>query len=279
MLKYKSTWILYFTCVVVAIVTRVIQLIYMTEVDTGFLKPDFQQAGLLIGIGLIFMLLLIGFFAFTSDRFPVQLPQGSKPLAVFSFLAAAGQIYEIISSSGISDKAVFALYSILLLLSAVFFVFFGISQLIPIKIPNMLTLVPTVTMVVKLIWKFMRYTGMANISENLFDIGMLIFLTLFFLWMGKILNNMTSKYNLRVMFATGLIASLFCFVCTLPRYFIIMFGMGNVLHTESLPNPADVAIGLFIIAFLIEYFSQKNLEYQQQTDPQFPDTGSDFYVG
>ena len=265
MLKYKSTWILFFTCTAVSISTRIVQLLYMIETDTGFIKRDFEQAGIFIKILYVAMILLVGAFAFTSGRFPEKLPQGSKPLAVFAFLAALGQLYELVASKHYDSPAALVLYSLLLLLSAVFFVLYGLSQLISVQIPNLLTLIPVVTMIFKLVMAFMRYTGMANISENLFDIGMLIFLSIFFLWFGKILNGMVSKYNIRVLFASGLLAAFFCFVYTIPRFFIILAGMGSLLHTGTFPNPANVAAGLFIVAFLLEYFGHKNLKQSRAT--------------
>lgn len=254
----------------------------MIETETGFIKRDFEKTGVFLNIMFLIIMLLIGCFAFTSDRFPVRLPAGSKPLAVFSFLTAAGQLYEIAASHRYDEPVAIAIYSLLLLLCAVFFVLYGLSQLYPIKIPSAFTVIPVVTMAYKLIVVFMRYTGMANISDNLLETGMLISLTLFFLWLGKIFNGMLSNFNIRILFASGLLAVLFCFVGTLPRFFLIFAGMGNVLHIQTLPNPADVALGLFIVAFLLEYFSLKNLEPElpENNNPfPFPDINNDFYLG
>lgn len=255
-MKHKNIVAFFSVSLLFSMSIRIIQLMFMIEPDTGFVKPEYGNLQTALTAGLFFIIIAFTVFSALSRRRPLDIEElPIKPLGVFAAVTAAAQLIEVAilalsSTFDISNM----LMMLFLLLSSSFFILFSISIFTGNRIPMFASVFPVILYVYKLVASFISYTGIANISENMFDVAMLCVTLFFFLLHGKYLSEVTSPKKSRIIFPVGLVASLFCFLCTIPRYAIILLGASNILHESALPNISDFIMGVYIAAFVLICF-------------------------
>lgn len=144
------------------------------------------------------------------------------------------------------------------LLSGVFFIIISYNCFSSkkIKTPVLLVLSPVIFSCVRLAYSFMGFTSIANLSEHLFDVLMLVFSTLFFYYLAKYIYDMDRNKAVNRLFAFGSPAVIFCFICTIPRYLRLMFGaydgteLGSPNFFVGFPNLFNLIAPMFFIAAL-----------------------------
>lgn len=279
-MQHKYAFTLFFISLPVAVVIRILQLLYMIEPATGFFKPEFASIGTGIGIGLGILALLFLIFSIFRNNEIRYIPKRSVSLSVLSFALAATQLAEIFSFVSGSEKftPAAALGVLFLLGSAAFFILLGVSRVTNFSLPAAFSLFPVFLWVYQLITSFMHYTGIANISENLFDVAMLCFTLLFLLNQAKMCCGVGESKSVRWALGSGLTAALFCAVTTLPRYAVILLNHRNVLHESTMPSPVNAAMLLYIVVFLVVTFARRKGE--EDPGMEAPDDGLvGYYTG
>ena len=240
-------------------VARVFQILFLLEPTTGFYKAEYSSAHVLYIAFFICVIIVLGAFAFSSRRMPTHAPKVDRFLSVISFVVAisfaVSSAVDLVNGLS-STKMLSALFS---LLAVIFFVLYGLSGISNIKVPPVVVLFVFPVWGFRLVSSFISFTGMANISENIYDILMLCVNLFFFVTMAKILCGVYVIKNIRHIFQVGLIASLLCIICSAPRYFVVLIGQQDMLHESTTLDISVLATGLFIAAFTLKLYSRSNL--------------------
>ena len=216
------------------LVIRIIQIIFLTDTKTGFWIDGNEVVGTVLSVFLFVITLLAALLGFLNnhDSFS-SLPKRKVFLGITAVFAGAAQVFEPfitkITSNNI-PQFMLQLHSITSVLSGIAFCWFGISLIAGFKAPYLLTVVPVINWLIRLVTTFICFTGMSNIADNLLDIAMIITILLFLFYQGKIFCSNGGKYKVPLMFAFGISSVLFTASAIIPRIFIEAIGVSEFSH-------------------------------------------------
>lgn len=259
-MKYKNIIFLFAVFLPVSIVLRLIQLSFTVDYSTGFFIKEFETNGQAMLVVLLGLCLAPAIFALFSHRNPEKPPQRSIAVGIASFMAAFSVIYELffeefsVSVLGWQITAV----KITGILTAAFFICYGLAGILKFKIPNICTAVPVLYYILRIICDFTTISSLALISENLLVMLTYSMILLFMLQFAKLYNGLDSEYNFRKLLATGLAAILLCFTQTVPHITLKLVTGYSFMHTSLATNINIFFMGIFIAFFVFSHFSFSN---------------------
>lgn len=243
---------------------RCYQLLHMLNNTTGFYLTTNFTIPLLNGIvaGVLVLAVLISYLG----RNTITRPIGRNiPLAVVTYLFAFSLIADGINKLFEASFNGFKLHDGFILaqggfalLSSVFFIIVGISFTAGTDTfirRGLLAVSPVFWAISRILQRFSVAIDFKNVSELLYELSMLCLAMLFFLAFARVyVNTEGAKMSWRI-FAFGVPAALFAFLCSLPRYFVKFIGMPERLVQNSPPEIADLCMAIFITAVLIAFLS------------------------
>ena len=241
---------------------RFAQLFFTIETSTGFsVHGYYEKVNVIIYAVMVLLFAIPSFFsAFSSNRQPTRapIPKSFPILTVSNFIVA---IYLLVTAGvGVINLANLTtlpiIELILLIISAVWFIIYGIAGIVKIKLPNALSISPIILLLVKLINIFISHNGLANISENLIETLFLCSLLLFFLLQSKILCRVTIRKSSRIIFTVAIITFLLMLIGNVPPLLINLLGRGELLHTSSIFNLEYVIFGTYAFVFTMQLYSK-----------------------
>ena len=283
--KYKQVnpfilFVFFIAAVIIALPLRVYQLMTNIEADTGFWvdKAHFTipvfYAVLAIGTVLPIVLSLVyknGLGKTSSD--------GEKQTfgGVISLVSAAGflvdavlqyrsftelyndystsfqttSLFSYLSKSGGLAMGLEAFFAVL---SAIFFIMFGIALLTG-KDPSeykLLAVMPVFWGIFRIMYRFMRKISFLNVSELFLELLMIVFLIMFYMAFAQVTARIGEKGLEWKLFAYGLPAALFCLLCFVPRVVLAVLGKETLIADGSSIELVDLTCALFVIYVLVD---------------------------
>lgn len=261
-MKYKKILLFFSITLPLSILLRTLQLFFTVETTTGFFKTEYKTISFYLFAVIVAVCAGIAAVCFTGHRNPEHPPKINPILAVSSFLTAVCVIAELFDRS--SDAVTKPWQTILLavcgLLAAVYFLLYGMSGFVSIRLSPLLSLIPSVYFIVKIICYFTAISSLALISDNILVLSAYCVMLLFFLNFGKLYNGIDSERNFRKLMASGLVSVTLCLTQGLPHIFINLANADSYQHTSNAANLALLGFGLFIAVFTFSHFSVKNIE-------------------
>lgn len=261
-MKYNKIMLFFGIAVIFSTVIRFFQINYTIEFETGFFKTGYETIGYFILVAIFVVSLLTATFSKITHKKPEHPPQQNLPLGIVAFLPAIGIGYEVF----LSNSSVFtgSVQTLLLKISGafavLFFIYFGVSQIISLKLNPLSTIIPCIYVILKIICDFTSISSLALISDNIFLIGGYCLILLFMLNLTKLYNNINEDTGFRRLLASGTAASVLCISQSIPYLIINLFNDNTYNHISSSANFSILAIGLFITAFILVHFSDKNID-------------------
>ncbi len=276
-IKMKYLLFVFATVFLVALPTRVYQLLALVNTKNGFFENGDITIPVLYAVLFVFVLLFM-LLSYLSKEVPSpKLPTGKNPvLGVTSIVMIGGLVWDIISienlvvpktgmdfNMGIFTSLLKANIQdnggILLILQFVFAIFaifyflvFAISHLNgkgSYKEFKLLALSPLCWCITMLISKLMKAVSFITVSELLFEIFMLVFAMLFFLTFARISSGVFTEDSMWGIYGYGLSACLFAGLVTIPRLVAMFSGLEPVEgHNFSL---AHLSILVFVLSYII----------------------------
>ena len=236
---------------------RVLQLLVLTDGSTGFGKLGAAYEGLNIAVSALTVLVAAGILvisSFFSKRQPVTAPDTtlSPALSVYSLIFAIYNLFAagiFLLKGNEIGKPLNTLYLLLLLLSAVFFIFYGISGFGSVKCPKLLSVAPLLLCGYQLIAAFISYTGMANVSDNVYECLFLCCCLFFFLLHGKIISSVDMRRSARLMLPTAWLTILFGLITSVPPIVVAILGGSSLLHTPIATSVASLFPTIYAALF------------------------------
>lgn len=137
---------------------------------------------------------------------------------------------------------------------AVFFVIFGyghISGKSRAADNKLMALFPVLWCIFRLMHRFMRTINFLNVSDLLYELVMCVMLMMFFMAFAQLNSGIGSKEIAWKLVGYGVPAALFCLLCFLPRFIMLITGRSELLCSESPIEWCDLGCAVFIITLII----------------------------
>ena len=234
---------------------RTIQLVFLTDYKTGFYKEGMEGLGTGLMALLIAIIAVAGALIFILDAQKLSPRPSSMLLGSAMLFAGLANIAEPFLS-GISLSALPALFLgiriILILAAGVCLCFLGVSMLLGKKIKAELTIVLIISWGVRLMTSFICFSKMSNISENLYDVLMLVFTLVFLLFFGKAVCGVRESKTHKVLVATGTSAVLFSAISAFPYIIASFTSKALIAHTPLDSHVTSIFMAFFISVYLVE---------------------------
>ena len=268
----------------VACGVRVFQQLSQIDVATGFFKTDsvFNRVFLYAvpAFGVLWLIL-----SYLSKDAGYRTPDGlqSKPLALFAALLAAGLAADCVQTTqqiraleqvravqagsmfatgefALIGEAIFAALAVIyLLLLATAYFGLNTQRMITSNGVRLLALCPMLWAASRLIHHFLIKINFSRVSELFFELILLGFMTLFFLYFAQLNSNVyRDGFEWRV-FGFGVPAALIAAMLSVARG-VAFFVERSAVSSNYPFRPADCAFSLFAFAFLFVLLRQPQNE-------------------
>ena len=260
-MKYKKIILFFCITLPLSILLRTLQLFFTVETDTGFFKAEYKTVGLYLLVLIVAVCASLAIICFTGHRNPEHPPKINPIMALSSFLAGiyiVGGIFDR-SFTGVVMRWQTTLLTLFGVLSAVYFLLYGLSGFIRFKLSPILSVIPSIYFIMKIICSFTAVSSLALITDNLLVLAAYCVILIFFLSFGKLYNGIDSENNFRKLMASGLVSVVLCFTQAVPHIIINLVTDNGYLHTSNAANLSLLGFGLFIAAFTFSHFSLKNV--------------------
>lgn len=272
--KMKYLLFVFAAAVLVALPTRVYQLLALVDASNGFFKESDVTVPVLYAVLVVFGLLFL-VLSFISKEVPSpKLPAGKNLLlGIASFVITGGMGWDIFRTLGEiipvnqGNAAIFmsllktnlaqkgGTFTILEMVFAffaiIYFIVFGISHLngkASYKEFKLLALAPLCWAMTVLISKLMNPISFIKVSELLFEIFMFVFVMLFFITFARISSGVFTEDSMWGIYGYGLVAALLAAIVTIPRIVIALVGLEAVEgHSFDFSH---LAILVFVMAYV-----------------------------
>lgn len=260
-MKYKKIILFFCITLPLSILLRTLQLFFTVETDTGFFKAEYKTVGLYLLVLIVAVCASLAIICFTGHRNPEHPPKINPIMALSSFLAGiciVGGIFDR-SFTGVVMRWQTTLLTLFGVLSAVYFLLYGLSGFIRFKLSPILSVIPSIYFIMKIICSFTAVSSLALITDNLLVLAAYCVILIFFLSFGKLYNGIDSENNFRKLMASGLVSVVLCFTQAIPHIIINLVTDNGYLHTSNAANLSLLGFGIFIAAFTFSHFSLKNV--------------------
>ena len=276
-IKMKYLIFVFAAAMLVALPTRVYQLLAVVDYTNGFYNGSDVTVPVLYGAIFVFALIFMA-LSFLSKEVPSpKLPAGKNPiLGVASIVMVAGLGWDILSiekkvvpqvQGGFSFemfKSLFAsnleqnggtflvLEFVFAIFAIFYFLIFAVSHLngkASYKEYKLLALSPLCWSITMLISRLMTAVSFIKVSELLFEIFMLVFVMLFFLTFARVSSGVFTEDSMWGIYGYGFSATLFAGLVTIPRIVCAVVGLPYVEGYEF--NFAHLAILLFVVSYIV----------------------------
>jgi len=139
-------------------------------------------------------------------------------------------------------------------ISAFYFFIYGVSYIkgkAGFEKVGMIALAPVGWAIGRIVYRFMTPISFTKVSELLFELIMLAFLMIFFITFARITTEVQNEDKMWAIFAAGLPAALFCFLCSLPRLTMYIMGRKDLVTISSALEFSDLTCGIFILVYIV----------------------------
>ncbi len=258
-MKLNKIWFLFGLIALANMVLRFLQLYFTIDSRTGFFIENSKTYGEIILVVILIFTAILGVFSFLGFNKPENPPRKSLSLSISALILSVFVFAEMVFIQ--AAPFVVAWQSTVLKLSAtvltIYLVVFAASYLVNIKLPEIATIIPSVYFIFRTLKDFTAISKLAMISDNVVLITTYCIVLLFFINFAKLYNSTDNEFCFKKLLSYGLPAVVLCFTYSLPNILIyIMHGFSRI---SMFSNMLIFTSGIFILCFLLNYFSKKNL--------------------
>ena len=256
-MKLKFATRIYIAVNAFAILFRTVQIMFMTESNTAFLK---QNLIVLNVIGTVFVVLLLIYMTlntFLATRQPVGINSSGIPMAVVSGIS--GVLYCICGGlSFVNHGTAWRIIFVLSLAAALFSFLFTASSVLDYRFPKAAALMPVAFWMGEFIVAYIYSTECSLRVRTVYETFALTLSLLFFICFGKLYSGVSKEKNFRLLYPLGLLASSLCFISVTPEFIARVFGFSDKVSVSCTPETALMGGGLFIAAVTLNTFKKSN---------------------
>lgn len=234
-----------------AIILRTVMSFFIVDVSSGFVKSENLSVAIFIAIILLLAAAAVCFFGARSETKKLKKPsfKGALP-SVVSLLLGLAIIISAFTPSLLSTWQK-GLEMLLSLGFGLYLILYAFGNLVRIKLPDMLWIIPVVYWLVKLVNVFTTYAALSNTFDNIFEIFTLCSVLFFFLSLAKCLCLETNKKNIKTLKITSYLACFMSFSCSVPKAIIVLTNNQSILGD----NKSFIILfltGLYMLSFMLQ---------------------------
>ena len=259
-MHYKKILTAFWVLLPLSVVLRLLQLLFTVETKTGFFLREYETFGNIMLIAIFIFAAISAIFCFTSHRCPENPPKVNVFLGVASFLLSASILIELQTETFPITVQWWLILLLKLtgLLTAAFFVCYGLNFFTKVKIPALAFIIPVIYLIVRVVCDFTAISSLALISDNLILMISYSAILWFMLNFAKLYNGIDSQNNCRKLMASSTFAVILCFTQSIPHILINFVTKNSYLHTSFPVNLNILLMGIFALTFMLTHFSKNN---------------------
>lgn len=254
-MKNIQATVFFVFAVVCAVITRMIQILFLINPHTGFSNAGCGTLNALLTAFIVALCVIVAILLLLKKQnISTGKRQRSFFLFISSLLIAVAQLTEpFIGPARIYNipSALWSLRLIFIFASGFVFAYFAVAEILLLPLRQKLFVIPVISFVLRLMCTFISYTEMSNISDNFLDIATLICILLFLVYYAKISCNIAETKHYKYVQIFGLSAIILCFTTTLPRIIINFFATNFYPHSSIDSVMTLLIMPVYIISCLV----------------------------
>ena len=244
------------------IALRFFQLALATEPQTGFFKENYYAYGVIITVLIFLFVALAAVFSYLTFKRPEHPPKTNPVLAITSVLIAVAFLYS--GFFGIKTESYplpeLIISRVLTILVAFYFLTFALASTFKLKLPGIISVLPAVYLIERIIHDFRSISKLALVSDNVLIIMTYCVSLVFFMNFAKLYCKTDHNRNFKNLLSSGIAAVILCFTYSVSNILISIFKSSEYVRVSVADNLLFISIGMFISVFLLSHFSKQNLE-------------------
>ena len=238
---------------ITSVVLRYVQVIFLTDAKTGFFSQNFGAIGHIFTAFIILSTAFCGVFGGLIDTKKLNpIPLNSLFFGISSFLLGATLILEAFTK----NIALLNLPLVLSFLRTIFifcsgavYCYVGVCVLSKKSCDFRVLTISVIAWVLKIMTAFICFSGMSNISDNLYDLLALCVTLLFLLVQSKALCDINKEKNNKVIFPLGAVSVIILATSVFPRLIAAIFNNFDFAHKGI----DSLFVSIFMVVYIISY--------------------------
>ena len=259
-MHYKKILTAFWVLLPLSVILRILQLLFTVETKTGFFLREYETFGNIMLKAIFIFAAISALFCFTTHRCPENPPKVNVFLSIASFLLSASILIELQSETFPITVQWWLILALKLtgILSAAFFVCYGLNYFTRVNIPPLAFIVPVIYLIVRVVCDFTAISSLALISDNLILMISYCSILWFMLNFAKLYNGIDAVMSCRKLMASSTFAVILCFTQSIPHILINFITRNSYLHTSFSVNLNVLLMGVFALTFMLTHFSKTN---------------------
>lgn len=260
-MKFKHTMWFFAVSLGACTFIRILQLLFTLDPATGFVKSEYRAVGIAMMAIIVIAALTSVVIGISVRRCPVKMPKVKPLLGIGSILLGVSILVEVLWPVGLRESNVYIVVALETMgfFAGALFIAYGVKAFVKYKLPAPLFMIPVAYWAVKLIHMFMSMATISLITDNILICAAYGSSLVFMLEFAKLANKINVETTSRGLIASGMCASIFSVVASLPRFVVVLIGHSEVLHESVFSTLTMLVTGIFMILFIAYYFRNKNL--------------------
>lgn len=264
-MKYKKIMTFFAIAAPIEILIRTFQVLFMLD-DKGFSLRQYRSMGYKMLVVAVFGVIVSTGLGFITHRCPEKMPKMKPLLMVVAVLLGVWTVADVFIFLISETAPIWQSISLkfLGLLSGILWIIFAFQNYVPVKIPPLVFVIPLLFWVVRLINAFTTLNTLALTTGHVFLLISYCAVLVFMLEFAKQINGIDKEYNFKKLLASGICASSFCGIFSVPYLIATILG-SDIAKTEGFSAIITVFVtGLFILVFTVSHFSNHNLKKRRR---------------
>jgi hypothetical protein len=256
-LKLKYVTKVFIAVNTITIVFRTLQIMFLTESGSAFLKDGFYVLNIIAGIVIALLIAYNSVNSFFAVRQPARVRNSGK----FGFVVSAvtGLFYIIGGATKFGGNLSGWQILFLMSLAAAFACFlFAASAISEYVFPKIAALAFISLWLTEFVLAYNFYKERALRVRTIYEAFALFSTVLFFICLGKAYSGVSASKNFRFLYPLGLLSSTLCFASVVPEFIALVCGFSKNISPTSVSSFALFGAGLFIAYVTLSTFSRSN---------------------
>lgn len=260
-MKKKTLTVFGVIIAVICITLRTVTLMYVTESETGFFISRLIPMGIALCAATFILTLVASAFSFSAKQKAENCFVISKTSGVFAILLGVC-LFCYCLGFGTHPSAMEWQHTLEIvsgILSAVWFVLYGLTSFVDIKLPPLTATIPVIHWICRIMVAFSAFSTVSLVAEHIYSLAALCLVTVFMLLLGKTVSGIAGRKTLTCLFPTAICASILTLTSSVSRLIVTVLGQAERIHGETSIDIVSIAVGIFMLVITAD-ISVKKME-------------------
>ncbi len=267
-MRYRHTMWLICISLPICVVLRLVQMAFMVENTTGFIRQQYSFTSTLITTVILAAVATVAALSTAADGIKQKNISLQPGVAVSSILVGGMFIYQMVANVSLLRTGFWynIIFVALSFLSAFVFIMYGIKNVYEYKMPTLEMVIPVAYYVVRLINIFINTSKLALVTENIFLILTNSAVLLFMYELAALENEIGNPDKKpKKLFAFGITAIMLCVTTSLSKLIMILFTSVKYPHADIAGALLNLSIAVFILIYIMCNFGERTKARSKNT--------------